>query len=119
MFSIPDCSGRCCVCKCSGHCIAGRGDDYFTPASREEIQRRIDSGEYLDDRDCMINYMENHHDDIDRIAHMKESINVSELINEFRSMAARGTLLAREGVSQEDLLIQIEGTIVKVAMKNK
>lgn len=116
MFS--NCSGRCCVCKCSDGCIAGHGDDDFTPASTEEIQRRIDCGEYKQDTEYMISYLQNYHDDSDRTALMKESINVMELINEFRSMASKGTLLARGGVSQEDLLIQIEGTIVKVATKN-
>lgn len=31
-------------------------------------------------------------------------------------MARRETLLARGGVTQEDLLIQIEGTVVETAM---
>lgn len=48
---------------------------------------------------------------------MKEEIKVEELIETFRDMARRGTLLARGGVTQEDLLTQIEGTIVKVAME--
>lgn len=49
---------------------------------------------------------------------MSEVINTNELINTFRDMANRGTLLARGGVTQEDLLIQIIGTIAKVAMKD-
>ena len=49
---------------------------------------------------------------------MSEVVNTNELINTFRDMADRGTLLARGGVTQEDLLIQIIGTIVEVAMKN-
>lgn len=49
--------------------------------------------------------------------YMKEEIKVKELIDTFRDMANRGTLLARGGVTQEDLLYQIEGTIVKVAME--
>lgn len=49
--------------------------------------------------------------------YMKDEIKVKELIETFRNMAKRGTLLARGGVTQEDLLIQIEGTIVKVAME--
>lgn len=49
--------------------------------------------------------------------HMKEEVKVTELIDTFRDMAKRGTLLARGGVTQEDLLIQIEGTIVEVAMR--
>lgn len=48
---------------------------------------------------------------------MKEEIKVEKLIDTFRDMAKRGTLLARGDVTQEDLLIQIEGTIVKVAME--
>lgn len=48
---------------------------------------------------------------------MKEEINVTELIETFRDMAKRGTLLARGGVTQENLLIQIEGAVVEVAMK--
>lgn len=42
---------------------------------------------------------------------------MEKLTNTFRDMANRGTLLAREGVTQEDLLIQITGTIVKAAME--
>lgn len=49
--------------------------------------------------------------------YMKEEIKVKELIDTFRDMAKRGTLLARGGVTQEDLFIQIEGMIVKVAME--
>ena len=48
---------------------------------------------------------------------MKEEIKVKELIDTFRDMAKRGALLACGGVTQEDLLIQIEGTIVNVAMR--
>lgn len=48
---------------------------------------------------------------------MKEEIRVKDLIDTFRDMANRGTLLARGNVTQEDLLSQIEGTIVKLAMQ--
>ncbi len=48
---------------------------------------------------------------------MREEINVKKLIETFTDMANREGLLARGGVSQEDLLIQIIGTIVKVAME--
>jgi len=47
---------------------------------------------------------------------MREEINVKKLIDKFRDMAKRESLLARGGVSQEDLLIQIIGTIAEVAM---
>lgn len=45
----------------------------------------------------------------------KEEVDVNRLIETFTDMANRGTLLARGGVSQQDLLIQIIGTIVHVA----
>lgn len=50
---------------------------------------------------------------------MSETINVAELIETFRDMARRETLLARGGVMQDDLLAQIEGTIIKVASGSK
>ena len=50
---------------------------------------------------------------------MKEYVNVKELLDEVDVMAKRGTLLARGGVTQEDLAMQIKGIIVHVAMDNK
>ncbi len=49
---------------------------------------------------------------------MKEYVNVKELLEEVDAMAKRGTLLARGGVTQEDLAMQIRGLIVHVASKN-
>ena len=48
---------------------------------------------------------------------MKECVNVKELLKEVDEMAKRGTLLARGGVTQEDLAMQIRGLIVHVVMK--
>lgn len=50
---------------------------------------------------------------------MKEYVNVKELLEEVDAMAKRGTLLARGGVTQEDLATQIRGLIVHVAMKEE
>lgn len=50
---------------------------------------------------------------------MKEYVNVKELLEEVDAMAKRGTLLARSGVTQEDLAMQIRGLIVHVAMKKE
>ena len=51
---------------------------------------------------------------------MNETVNVCELIETFENMANRGTLLTgRNNITQEDLLIQIIGTIVKVAMEDE
>lgn len=50
---------------------------------------------------------------------MRKEINVNELIDKFTDMAKRGTLLARGGVNQQDLLMQIAGAIIVVAMEDE
>lgn len=45
-------------------------------------------------------------------------ISAEKLINKFTDMANRGTLLCGRNITQEDLLIQIIGTIVKVSMNS-
>ena len=47
---------------------------------------------------------------------MNEMVSVNKLIDIFTDMANRESLLARGGISQQDLLLQIIGTIVHVAM---
>lgn len=50
---------------------------------------------------------------------MKESIKIAPLIRKFEDMAKRESLLARGNITQNDLLIQIIGTIVHVAMEEQ
>lgn len=51
---------------------------------------------------------------------MNATVNVNNLIERFTDMANRETLLTgRNNISQEDLLIQIIGTIAKEAMESK
>ena len=49
---------------------------------------------------------------------MKKEVSVEKLIKTFEDMAKRESLLARGGISQQDLLMQITGTIVHVAMED-
>lgn len=49
---------------------------------------------------------------------MKKEISVEKLIEKFTDIEERGSLLASGGVSQKDLLIQIKGVIVAVAMED-
>lgn len=46
---------------------------------------------------------------------MRKEINVNELIDKFTDMANRG----RGGVSQQDLLMQITGAVIVVAMEDE
>ena len=55
MFS--DCSGECCVCANSDGCIAGHGDDYFSPAPKERIVDNLNKGKYPNYTDYMIKYL--------------------------------------------------------------
>lgn len=49
---------------------------------------------------------------------MNDYVNVRKLLEEVDAMKKRGTLLARGGVTQKDLAIQIKGIIVNTAMEN-
>ena len=51
-----------------------------------------------------------------KITENENMISTDKLIETFTDMANRGTLLCGRNVTQEDLLIQIVGTIVKVSM---
>ena len=46
---------------------------------------------------------------------MKRMVGTRKLIDAFTNMANRGVLLTGDNITQEDLLVQIIGTIVKVA----
>lgn len=46
-----------------------------------------------------------------------KTVDIDKLIKAFSDMANRGTLLCGKNITQEDLLIQIIGTIVKVSME--
>lgn len=50
------------------------------------------------------------------VKEMKKEVNVECLIKRFEVMAERESLLVRGNVSQQDLLMQIIGTIVVEAM---
>lgn len=50
---------------------------------------------------------------------MNQKVDIEKLIDTFRNMADRGTLLAGKGVSQKDLSTQIIGAIVQTAMDEK
>lgn len=54
-----DCSGECCVCACGDFCLAGHGDDDFSPASKEKIISNLKEGKYSQHREYMINYLRN------------------------------------------------------------
>ena len=51
------CSGECCVCECGRCCLAGNGDDDFSPATKDEIIERLDEGQYPAYRQYMIDYL--------------------------------------------------------------
>ena len=52
---FTDCSGECCVCACGGGCLAGHGDDDFSPATNEQILERLKNGNYPNYKQMMIN----------------------------------------------------------------
>lgn len=55
MNFFSDCSGKCCVCRFGdGGCLAGHGDDEFSPATKEQLVQRLEKGEYPNYRDLII-----------------------------------------------------------------
>ena len=59
MKMFTDCSGECCVCVCGDFCLAGHGDDDFRLASKEQIIKRLDKGQYSSFTKTMIETLKN------------------------------------------------------------
>ena len=57
MKFFTDCSGECCVCACGDFCLAGHGDDDFSPASTEQVIKRLNNGQYPNYIDYMIEWL--------------------------------------------------------------
>lgn len=55
MFS--DCSGECCVCSVGDYCLAGHGDDDYSPASKDQVIERLKNNEYPRYRQVMLDYI--------------------------------------------------------------
>jgi hypothetical protein len=56
MKIMSDCFD-CAICGCGGGCLAGIGDDDYTPASKEQVIERLENNKYSHYRDQMINYL--------------------------------------------------------------
>lgn len=48
-----DCSGPCIVCRYSGGCLAGHGDDDFTPMSYAEISEMVRTNWHPKEKRCL------------------------------------------------------------------
>lgn len=87
-------------------------DDYdgFKPDNERIIRKAKERGLSVTDVAALIN--------LNASNDYKEYINVKKLLKKVDAMAKRGTLLARGGVIQEDLAMQIKGLIVHVASED-
>lgn len=50
---------ECAICGCGGGCVASMRDDYYYPATKEQIIQRLDEGKYPDYRQLMIDTLKN------------------------------------------------------------
>lgn len=61
MKLFPNCSGDCCVCSLADmNCLAGIGDDYYSPATKEQVIERLDNKKYCSSErytEIMIKYL--------------------------------------------------------------
>ena len=55
MKLMSDCS-NCCICSAGGGCLAGIGDNDYSPATKEQVIERLDNNKYYLHRDEMIQY---------------------------------------------------------------
>ena len=58
MKIAPDCVDKCCICRNSGNCLAGNGDDDFIPATKEQIEERLKDDRYSAYQDKLRNFIE-------------------------------------------------------------
>lgn len=53
-----DCVDKCCICRNSGNCLAGNGDDDFMQATKEQIEERLKDDRYSAYQDKLQNFIE-------------------------------------------------------------
>lgn len=48
----------CCTCFCGdGGCLASMREDFYMPATEEQVRKRLDNGSYPEYRDIMKEYV--------------------------------------------------------------
>lgn len=69
MMMFSSCCGKCATCALgAGHgCLAGHGDDDYVPADKREVIDRLDSGDYCNHRQEMIDYLKKRYNYVYRL----------------------------------------------------
>ena len=50
---------ECGICYCAdGNCIASMHEDLYMPATKEQVQKRLEDGRYPFDREAMESYLQ-------------------------------------------------------------
>lgn len=57
-----DCCKECCICVHAPHCLAELGIDSYTPATKAQVQYRIDKNLFSKDKYIMIEYLKRKED---------------------------------------------------------
>lgn len=47
----------CGICGNAGFCLASMNDDYFIPATKEQVEKRLAEGKYKCDKEIMEEYI--------------------------------------------------------------
>ena len=57
-MGFPICGSKCPICRCAEFfCLAGNGDDDYSPATKEQVIKRLDEGSFNSKRAMMIKYL--------------------------------------------------------------
>lgn len=57
-MGFPICGSKCPICAVADmYCLAGNGDDDYSPATKEQVIKRLDEGSFNSKRDMMTKYL--------------------------------------------------------------
>jgi hypothetical protein len=57
-MGFPICESKCPICAVADmYCLAGNGDDDYSPATKEQVIKRLDEDKFNSKRDMMIKYL--------------------------------------------------------------
>ena len=95
------CSGECAICALGGGgCLTAMYENNYVPASRKQVEKRLENGEYSQYRDLMIDYISKipvlEEPEIDKLLEVmrvtdqeccNESKNISQKCSKYRRIA--------------------------------
>ena len=107
----------CCTCFCgNGGCLASMREDFYMPATKEQVRERLENGSYPEYRDVMKTYLKALEIAAEAEADANKKIAESltpELIEKRKIDKWDGSVPAVTGSGTDSMLVDISGLINK------